>query len=87
MFGMGIGDALSILAIGILVVGAARLLIKGSFGDLLRSEHRSAPRSLFVRRGHPWTMLDWVVVSLSVLLPLASFAYLTLGWLPWSRHK
>jgi len=87
MFGMGIGDALSILAIGILVVGAARLLVKGSIGDLVRRGHRPAPRPFFVRRGHPWTMLDWVVVSVSVLLPLASIAYLMLGWIDWSRHK
>jgi hypothetical protein len=66
MFGMEIGKVLSILAIGILVVGAARLL------------RRWAHRNL--RSGSPWTLLDWVVVSLCALLPLASFAFLMLAW-------
>ena len=66
MFGMEVGQVLSILAIGILVVGTVRLLRRWARVNL--------------RSGSPWTLLDWVVVSLCVLLPLASFAFLMLAW-------
>jgi hypothetical protein len=71
MFGIKIGDVLSILAIGILVVGATRLL-RRALGNL--------------RPGSPWTLVDWVVVSLAVLLPLASAAFLMLGWSSGSKR-
>ena len=71
MFGIEIGNVLSILAIGILVVGATRLLRK-ALGTL--------------RPGSPWTLVDWVVVSLAVLLPLASAAFLMLGWSSGSKR-
>jgi hypothetical protein len=86
MFGIEIGNVLSILAIGILVVGAARLLRRWALGDLLRGEHQSAPPRLAFRKGSPWTMVDWVVVSLCVLLPLASTAFLMLGWSSGSKR-
>jgi hypothetical protein len=72
MFGMEIGTVLSILAIGILVVGAARLLRRWAHGNL--------------RSGSPWALVDWLVVSLCVLLPLASFAYLMLAWSSGSKR-